>query len=195
MRCGGGAGWGRMPLSFALGLDCALTGGRLAECGWGWGCCAPDSSGMATGFLLPWLPTLYALRGGVVGVFQRLAGMASTSYPCKETDLFFWQPAVGLDVDSAGWRSGLVSVAGRAVPPRSGRLLGRSLEKNSVTDSERFFGLAALKTGTLSTRRTGETAGPFEIWVCRRGNDRRLVSRRAPPAVTEAMVALLSWAR
>jgi hypothetical protein len=63
--------------------------------------------------------------------------------------------------------------------PRSGRLLGLSLQKNSVTDFERFFLLMGSRgAGGLSTRRVGESLVSLGLRCCRRG-DTELVSSRA----------------
>lgn len=81
------------------------------------------------------------------------------------------------------------------VLPRSGRLLGLSLEKNSVTDFERFFCLAVSKSkGTLSTRRAGGFLVSPGIRCCRRG-DTGLASRRALLTGSDAMLPLaqLLW--
>lgn len=88
--------------------------------------------------LLPALPTLCALRHTDVGMFQRLAGIVSESpgwYRSSERERH------------RGLLSCSSSVVGRAVPPRSGRRLGRSLVKKSVTDLERLLRLAVAGVG------------------------------------------------
>jgi hypothetical protein len=90
-----------------------------------------------------------------MAVFQRSAGIVSGPCGPRELDLFLRQPAGGVGL--VGECSQSLSVGGRAVPPRSGRLLGRSLEKNSVTDLERFLRFSASgKTGGLSRWRVDE---------------------------------------
>jgi hypothetical protein len=142
---------------------------------------------LATGFLRV-LPTLCARRGSVEGVFQRLAGIVSAPCRSRERDLIFRQLAGGLGgVSSASWCSERSSAVGRAVPPRSGRLLGRSLEKNSVTDLDRFFLLTASEAACgLPRREIGETVMFPDIWGCRRGDDWFRPCRALPRAV-EAM--------
>jgi hypothetical protein len=127
-----------------------------------------------------------------MGVFQSLAGMVSGPWRSSEPDLFLRQLPVGLaGVSSAGWCSSEQSAVGRAVPPRSGRLLGRSLEKNSVTDLERFLRLTASEeTRGLSGRRAGEPRVSPGTLVCRHG-DKGLVPRRGLLAGREAMLFAL----
>lgn len=74
------------------------------------------------------------------------------------------------------------------VLPRSGRWLGLSLQKNSVTDFERFFLLAASgAAGGLSIRRVGESLVAPGCRCCRRG-DMGLASGRELLTGSDAML-------
>lgn len=88
--------------------------------------------------LLPALPTLCALRHTEVGMFQRLAGIVSEP-PA-------WYRSSERERHLRPWLLSS-SVVGRAVPPRSGRRLGRSLVKNSVTDLESVLQLMGVGEG------------------------------------------------
>ena len=79
------------------------------------------------------------------------------------------------------------------VLPRSERLLGLSLQKNSVTDLERFFILTTSRgAGGLSTRRVGESLVSLGCRRCRRG-DTGLVSGRVLLTGSDAMVPSYFW--
>lgn len=139
------------------------------------------------------LPVLCILRGSVVGVFQRRAGIVSGFSVSRERDLCSRQ----LPVDTNGlglsrWCSASSSTVGRAVPPRSARLLGRRLLKKSVTDLERLLRFAPSKnTVCLSRSCGGEILTPPET-RCGRGGDDGLA--RCPELLigSEAMLPALS---
>ncbi|KAK3306582.1 uncharacterized protein B0T15DRAFT_527618 [Chaetomium strumarium] len=148
------------------------------------------------------LPVLCALRGSTPVAFG----------PCVSSDIALFRPCLR----SAGLPGGDVGVGplscsptafspvGRAVPPRSGRLLGRSLERKLVTlvtDLERLLRLAASEA-------EGEAWAPSSwqirelvmlpdvvVGVVVRRDDGELVPGRPPRIGIEAMAAVLSLAK
>jgi hypothetical protein len=149
-----------MRFSWGLGRGVLAGGSVVVVLGGG--------EGAATGFRLALLPTLWTLRGGVIAVFQRSAGIVSAPCAPRELDLFFRKAAGGVGL--VGECSTSLSAGDRAVPPRSGRLLGRSLEKNSVRDLERVLRFAGSgQTEGLSRYRADEPLMAPVACVCRLG--------------------------
>ena len=125
-----------MRFSFRAELGGSFAGGSELTTGlFGGDCVVTDLRAL--------LPVLCILRGSVVGVFQRRAGIVSGFCVSKERDLCSRQLVVGINgLGLPRWCSASLSSVGRAVPPRSARLLGRRLFKKSVTDLERLLRFA-----------------------------------------------------
>ena len=173
-----------MRFSFEAELGGSFAGGLKSTTGL-FGC-------VVTG-LRPLLPVLCILRGSVVGVFQRRAGIVSASCVSRERDLCSRQLAVGVNgVGLPRWCSASSLTVARTVPPRSARLLGRRLLKKSVTDLDRLLHFAPSTTaGGLSRGSNGGILTPPETRSGRGGDD-GLAPGSVLPTGSEAMLPALS---
>ncbi len=151
------------------------------------------SGGCVVTGLRPLLPVLCILRGSVVGVFQRRAGIVSASCVSRERDLCSRQLAVGINgVGLPRWCSASSLTVARTVPPRSARLLGRRLLKKPVTDLDRLLRFApSTKAGCLSRDCGGGILASPEARAGLGGDDGLALSS-VPPIRSEAMLSALS---